>query len=336
MPWPSSSTWGPEHFILLLFALLIPLVVIGAVVTGIVLLVKKNNKSNAPVGPGAVYAAPPASSAQEAARPAHQWAPAPPAPPLPPRLPPVPGPGRAFYLLTLAWAPIAVASAVWLEREGRLAVHPAVAGFVLFVTGLGIILVLVSLAGRKLGFLGFVGFAALIPLLVFAGNADGLRAAYAHNGGIMTNLYLPQEYVPSTATIEEPVAQFDPTLQFPGLYAIVSFDGDCQEGAGEDYGSTSVARLNLAGPVTNTTTDTTIDITAEVTYVTISKGASITVSGDEDAQATVVFANRDFTCEFGDTGQQYLALTNPGTPTLKLVVHDDQYANTIVIKEVAS
>ena len=212
----------------------------------------------------------------------------------------MPGPGRAFYLVTLAWAAIAAAAAAWMERTDNLAVHPLVAGIVLFVTGLGVILIAISLAGRKLGFLGFVGIASLIPVLVFAGNADGLRTAYSEHGGITTS----SDYTVPFDTVE-PTPPFDPTLKFPGLYAIVSFDG-------------------------------TVDITAEVTYVTITTGTSITLTGDNNAQATVVFADRGFTCDFGNTGQKYLDLTNPDAKKINLVVHDDQYANTIVIKEVTS
>ncbi len=355
-PWTDGPNWGPANTVLVVFAVLVPLVILGAVITAIVLLVKKNN-NRPPAGPGAVYAVPPTpsspaatpgsgalsgvadSSTQASAAampPAHQWAPAPPAPPVPSRRPRVPGPGLPFYLITLAWATIALAMAVWLARDDRLAVHPVVAGFVLFVTGLGVILVLVSLAGRKLGFLGFVGFMALIPLFIFAGNADGLRTAYANNGGITNSVFYTEVFPTEALPTEEPPAPFDPTLEFPGLYSVVSFDGYCQKGDWEDYGSNSVARINLTGSVAGTPSDTTVDISAEVTYVTIVKGTSITLTGDDNAQATVVFADRGFTCDFGNTGQKYLELTNPGAPTTNLVVHDDQYANTIIVKEVTS
>ena len=233
--------------------------------------------------------------------------------------------------MTLAWAAIAAAAAAWMERTDNLAVHPLVAGIVLFVTGLGVILIAISLAGRKLGFLGFVGIASLIPVLVFAGNADGLRTAYSEHGGITTS----SDYTMPFNTVE-PAPPFDPTLKFPGLYAIVSFDGYCQQGDWQDYGASSVARLNLASAGAEMASDTTVDITAEVTYVTITTGTSITLTGDNNAQATVVFADRGFTCDFGNTGQKYLELTNPDAKKTNLVVHDDQYANTIVIKEVTS
>jgi len=368
VPWYDVTNWSGGHVFILVFAVVVPLIIVAGVITAIVLLVKRSG--NGPTaGPGAVYAAPPAPThtpphttssssavisgantntnattaqgaftntppappAAASAPAARQWAPAPPAPPAPPRRPRVPGPGRAFYLATLAWAAMAAAGAAWMERTDNLAVHPAVAGVVLFVAGLGVILILVSLAGRKLGFLGFVGIASLIPVLVFAANAESLRTAYAETGGITTS----SDYAVPFNTVE-PTPPFDPTLKFPGLYAIVSFDGYCQQGDWQDSGSSSVARLNLASAGAEMASDTTVDITAEVTYVTVTTGTSITLTGDNNAQATVVFADRGFTCDFGNTGQKYLELTNPDTKTINLVVHDDQYANTIVIKEVTS
>lgn len=200
----------------------------------------------------------------------------------------------------------------------------------IFVTGLGVILIAVSLAGRKLGFLGFVGITSILPLLIFAGNADELRTAYAEHGGITTSdIY--EEFIPTPS----PIAPFDPTLKFPGLYTDVYFDGYCQQGDWQDYGSSSVARLDLTGSGVGTPNDRTVDIAAEVTYVTIARGANITLTGDFNAPATVVFADRGFTCDFQNTDQKYLELANPDLPTINLVVHDDQYTNTIVIKEVA-
>ncbi len=369
IPWSGASSWGAGNTIILILAILVPLVIIGGVITAIVLLVKKNG--NGPkAGPGAVYAMPPTSQsgstatpaahtaaptagytdaptasapvteftstpptpvAAAAAPPARQWAPVPPAPPLTPRRPRVPGPGRSFYLLTLAWVAIAAAAAAWLERDDRLSVHPVIAGAVIFVTGLGVLLIAISLAGRKLGFLGFVGIASLIPLMVFAGNAEGLRTAYADHGGITNS----SDFTVAFDTVE-PTPPFDPTLKFPGVYANVYFDGYCQEGDWQDYGSNSVARLNLVGSGSAVASDSTVDITAEVTYVTITSGTNITLTGDINAPATVVFADRGFTCDFGNTDQKYMELTNPDAPTINLVVHDALYTNTIVIKEVTS
>jgi hypothetical protein len=79
-----------------------------------------------------------------------------------------------------------------------------------------------------------------------------------------------------------------------------------------------------------------VDITAEVTYLSIARGTNITLEGETNAQAKVVFADRDIMCDMSTAGGSYLELTNPDSPTINLKVSDDMYANTIVITEVAS
>ena len=240
---------------------------------------------------------------------------------------------------------MAAAGAAWMERTDNLAVHPAVAGVVLFVTGLGVILVLVSFAGRKLGFLGFVGIASLIPVLVFAGNAESLRTAYAETGGITSSGLDVVDMVNGVridvGTSPAPTTVFDPTLAFGGLYSNVYFDGSCYQGQREQYGTSSVQRLVLASEGAASATDapvpdTSINVTAEVTYLSIPSGANITLTGDDNASATVVFPDHNMTCDFSTSVGTYMELSNGDTSTISLVVHDDQYANTIVIKEVTS
>jgi len=383
MPWNfDTSTWGVGNVAVLIFAVLVPLLVVGGIVTLIVVLVKRSNaagQGGAPGAPssspplasppnsGAAYATPPVATAPNesvvpsspapdpastpavgaatsyTAPPARHYAPAPPAPPAPPRPPRIPGPGRSFYLASLAWGAIAAAAAVWMDRTDSLAVHPFIAGFVIFVTGLGLILLAVSLSGRKLGFLGFIGITSLIPILIFAGNADSLRIAYAENGGITTN---GVDFVDVIDGIEvgpsmAPESVFDPTLAFDGQYSNVYFNGPCYQEVPQDFGTSSVQRLNLAnaavGPIDGTAApDTSIDITAEVTYVSIPSGANLVLKGESNAQATVVFADEGFMCVFETNDKPYMELSNPDATTINLVVHDDQFANTIVVKEVTS
>lgn len=365
VPWYDITNWSGGHVIVLIFAIVVPMLIIGGVVAVIVAVVKRSGSSGSAPASAPIYAVPPAGTSATpagftntppaaawahsvpptapvagapllATPPARHWAPAPPAPPTQPRRPRVPGPGRGFYLLTLALAAISAATAAWLEREDRLAVHPLVAGLVIFFTGLGVILVLVSLAGRKLGFLGFVGIASLVPMLVFAGNADSLRTAYADHGGITSNDFADVEFnfdpTPAASTA------FDPTLAFDGLYSDVLFNGSCYESTWENYGSSSVQRLDLAtAPVAtaegSTAPETTIDITAEVTYLSVSKGANLVLTGSANAMATVVFADRGFICDFQPSDTEYMRLGNSTGPTINLVVSDDRFANTIVIKE---
>jgi len=365
-PWSDITSWGPARVVAVVFAVLVPILVIGGIVTLIVVLVKRSNSTPPSGAPGAtgsapVYAAPPTSAAAYAAPPvatsamkvaphapapqqgsmplaapapaytappaARHYEPAPPAPPRPPR---IPGPGRAFYLMSLAWAAIAAAAAVWMDRTDHLAVHPFIAGSVIFATGLGVIAVLVSLAGRKLGFLGFLVISSLLPLVIIAANADTIRTAYADHGGITPNGGI------SIAVNTSPPAAFDPTLAFNGLYSNVLFDGSCFKSHWTDPGAASVQRMNLAGASNTPAANTSVDVTAEVTYLSIAQGTSVTLEGGPNASATVVFPDRGFQCDFRTGSSPYMQLTKPGAPVLNLVVKDDQYANTIVIQEVAS
>ena len=50
---------------------------------------------------------------------------------------------------------------------------------VIYVAGLGLILIITALRGRKLGFLGFVSVMALIPVMIAIGTAPQLREHYA-------------------------------------------------------------------------------------------------------------------------------------------------------------
>ena len=100
------------------------------------------------------------------------------APPRPPK-PRVPGPGKVGYLLALAWIPITIAITLYLSTTGQLAVFGVIAGGVIYVAGLGVILVITALRGRKLGFLGFLSVVAMIPVAVAIGAAPELRDHYA-------------------------------------------------------------------------------------------------------------------------------------------------------------
>lgn len=295
--------------------------------------------------PGPVYAAMPGSP--HATRPGpppfaygppshpgpHLYTQAPPVPFGPPRGPRVPGPGRVFYLTALAWVILAAAGVAWFDRLDRLAVHPSVAWFVITVTGLGVIAILVSLAGRKLGFLGFCAITLTLPVLIFAANADELRNSYDDGSGLDLGIDFSINRPDNVDVIfPTPAAPFDPTLEFGSLYRELVFNGSCYELEGDpSFDAVSVARVNLAG----LTEDETLDVAAATTYVTVTTGTSLTLTGETNAAATIYFEDRAFQCEFWDINGTYLTLANPDTPTLNLVVRDDQYANTIVIEEIA-
>lgn len=249
----------------------------------------------------------------------------PPVPPAPAIAQRVPGPGRGFYLTALAWIVLSVAIAGTMERAGQLAVHPVVAWFVTMVTGLGILVMAISLAGRKLGFMGFMAITLALALPVIAAEADQLRDAYATNGSLV-----PAD-VASDATAGQAEA-YDATADFARRYSEVVINGSCRQDATAPIATSSTARLSFM----SLEADTTVDVVTEVTYVTIPEGTDLNVVGQGNAQAHVVWPERGISCDFWGAGGQHLTLANNVGPVVTLVVYDDAYANTIVITEVPS
>ncbi len=282
----------------------------------------------------ALYAALPTQQASTSAAPTQ----APPAqpmhyptvPPAPPARPRVPGPGRSFYLTALAWIVLSGAAVGFLAREDQLAVHPAAAWFVLMVTGLGVLLMAVSLAGRKLGFMGFMAIVLALPLPVIAAGADDLRDAYANDGNLLNiNIDLDDVDIDSIA---RHIESYDATSDFADVYTEVVINGDCRNAEAVPTNTESSARLSFE----SLEADATVDVVSQVTYVTIPEGTDLNVVGQGDAQAHVVWPDRGITCDFWDAGGEHLVLANNVGPGVTLVVHDDAYNNTIVITEVSS
>lgn len=365
----SFSDATPWSIIALIMGILVPLAFVGAVVWFIVTMARRSPNPNpnpvpgqpaaapspqaAPAAdapatgttqgdatapapaPGAgqptatapVYAAMPPRTASAAAAPAQAspaqptyYQPAPPAPPVQPR---VPGPGRGFYLTALAWIVLSGALVGLLDRRDQLAVHPAAAWFVVMVTGLGVLLMAVSLVGRKLGFLGFMVIVLALPLPIMAAGADQLRDAYANDGSL---LHIDLDGVSSQAD------PYDATTDFVDEYNEVVIKGDCRQEATVPTRPTSTTRLAFE----SLEADASVDVVSQVTYVTIPKGTDLSIVGDGDAQAHVIWPDRDITCDFWDAGGEHLSLKNNVGPAVTLVVYDDAYANTIVITEVQS
>lgn len=271
-----------------------------------------------PTAPPA-YAAKPSPTASASAPPA---APPyyPPAPAAPPALPRVPGPGRGFYLAALAWIVLSGAAVSMAYRQTELAVHPAAAWFVVMVTGLGVILMAVSLAGRKLGFLGFMTIVLALPLPLVMVGADELRDAYANDGSLLHIDF---------RDVSPQIDPYDATVAFTGRYTEIAINGDCREEATVPANPSSTARLSF----TSLDEDTSVDVVTEVTYVKIPMGTDLKIVGEGDAQAHVIWPDRNITCDFWNAGGEHLSLVNNVGPAVTLVVHDDAYANTIVITE---
>ncbi len=362
-PFFDSTLWSIFGVVI---GVLIPLAFVGAVVWFIITMVRRSQDSV----PGQPAAAPsprpgttadaPAASATPADAPAPEPAPAagqatatapmyaamptastsstptqastghpmyyppvPPAPPAPPVQPRVPGPGRGFYLTALAWIALSGAMVGLMDRRDQLAVHPAAAWFVVMVTGLGVLLMAVSLAGRKLGFLGFMVIVLALPLPIIAAGANELRDTYANDGSLLRI---------DIDGVTQQLDGYDATTDFADEYTEVAINGDCRQEATVPASPTSTTRLSFE----SLEADTSVDVVSQLTYVTLPKGTDLSIVGNGDAQAHVIWPDRDITCDFWDAGGQHLSLADNVGPAVTLVVYDDAYSNTIVITEVQS
>ncbi len=321
--------------IAILIALALPLLILGSIVALIVYLSRRSNSAKtatATDGEAPVYALTPqqvraAAAAPYAATSADPNAPhtprTPPVQAVTPtaRVPRVPGPGAGFNLTVLAWAFIAAAGTAWASREGLLAIYAPLAWGMLFLTGLGVILILVSLSGRKLGFLGFLGAMGMFPALLLLLWHPQLLESYQDDKPVVD------------FTISETVTgdTVDPTAYFADEYQTVFFSSQCWEETDfEADVSNGTARIAVAGPVTE---DVSYAIVAPTTRVVIPEGASVRIVSDGWAQAVVHFAHRNLTCDFPGEEGDYVVLTNSNEPVVTLEVADDLYANTIVIEE---
>ncbi|WP_062293776.1 PspC domain-containing protein [Demequina phytophila] len=282
------------------------------------------------------YGTPPPAYAPAAAQPAPASSPAHHGTPYaarPPRAPRVPGPGAPFYLLTLAWLVISGAGIVWADWQELLAVHPVIAWGPLFLTGLGVILVLVAATGRRMGFLAFLSAVGLIPAAILIANADDFRDGWADQ-------YLPEIQVdgfgsgPQEATGDavtevepDPIDTFDALSAFDGDYATISLPSGCYatedvpSSAGESRGLVSIDPKD-PGAETLTAAFTTVRMAADTSFTLTTKGG---------ASATVYWPDREVACDLWDgTG---VSLSNPGATDAALTADPfDGYA-TIIIEE---
>lgn len=268
----------------------------------------------------------PAPSAA-AVPPAQTFAPVPPAPAAPPVLPRIPGPGRAGYLAMLAVLLLAGAGVAVAERMDRLGVHPFPAWWVVATTGLGVLAMIVSLTGRKLGFLGFLAIFMALPTLLIGAAAPELRSSWSEDGSVVSIDVDPDWFEDGTWEVDT----YDATGDLAEDYRVVVVNGTCALREADMDASGPVARIDASGA----TGDESFDITARTTYLTVDEGTSLVLAGKGDSQAHVEWADRGFGCDFWDAGGEHLRLTNPDTPTVSLTVYDDEYVNTIVIEEVS-
>ncbi|GIG54751.1 hypothetical protein Dac01nite_15030 [Demequina activiva] len=295
----------------------------------------------APPAAGAPAQGPPPASA--AAPPAYYGPPAPPAPPRPH----VPGPGKGGYLGFLGVLILSAAIVAGLDRAGELGVHPLLAWGACITVGLGAILVIVALAGRKLGFLGFLSVVAVVLSLLLTANAEELRRSYdsswSWDGNVDVTINAAPEPAPEPTEVQTPI---DLSAELASEYGTIYAAGSCTTPVsmepweevslwGDD---TATMRLDIVAE------DTAIDLDAAYTHVAVPAGTSIEILGL--GTTTVIWENRDISCydwseadwdEFGNPVDsdpvRVISATNADDPVLTITGRD---GTVIYLEEVAS
>jgi len=358
----TNGSMGPGGSLARLFvmgaAILVPIGIVAGVIGLIVWAVRSssNNANRAaggyarlpdgtvPTGPAptvAAAAAAPADAAAAAAAPSPAPAPAYAAPPPPvppvysaPRQPWVPGPGKVGYLLALAWIPLTIAITIYLSASDRLAVFPLIAAGVIYTAGLGVIVMITALRGRKSGFLGFVSVVALIPLAVILGNADQIRSDYAN--GYRGDWWSPTVVVeshdayPDDEYVSDPEPEpFDPASAFLD-YSTVVVNGSCHS-LDHEGGIDADATIRLAEVAQNQT----ITVSSSTTRLIIPDGTNLNIvppsSGEDwDPSVDVIWADRDVTCYLNTGAPNGVTLADVDGPTLTVRVQDGGWDSMIV------
>lgn len=280
--------------------------------------------------------------------------PARPAAPARPPAPTVPGPGQGGYLAFVAVLLISAAITVWLDRADMLAVSPLLAWGASITVGLGAILLIVALAGRKLGFLGFLSVFAVILAVLFSGNAEQIRDGYNNDWPWETVVSIEETFV--AIEEDEPVADednehepVDLTTELGSQYSATFIAGSCvspsEDAPWQDVqhtgDSTASMRLDTVDG------DTTIDLAAWYTRLIVPEGTSIEVLGT--GATSVVWEDRDASCRLWADGHEFdttdedgeyldpvpqslLSVTNPDAPVVTVNAGEDR---SIYIQEVA-
>ncbi len=277
----------------------------------------------------------------------------------------IPGPGAAGYLTALAWL-ILSGVGLWIaERGDLLAVHPLVAWPVAVLIGWGAILVVVSLLGRRLGFLGVLTVLGVVPVLLIGSAATGLRGYWeedhsflphwehendaeieenvksAVEGWIQDNIdpefeidesdgEASAETGPEAEASADPEATVAPVPYFDD-YSTVVLRGDCYDATANpmqsEGGNEQIALSAL-------TSDQELSLSAENTLITIPSGTAVSIVTDDSAQLDVEWAAREVWCSVAGSDTTLAAVaTDEDAPTLTLVVTDEDVM-TVTINEI--
>lgn len=336
------------------FAVIVPLAVLASLIWLVVYLVRRGgNGSSAPTpGPAAptgsdpAAATPPAPKAQSSAAAAKADAgrtsaatgasdDAPtaaatppyvtPASPPPPR---VPGPGRTAYLSALALAFLVAAGVLYADRTGQLAVGNTITWFTAYTIGLGVIVMLVGLAGRKMGFLGFVATVLAASLAITVAASDDLRDTFRNDrtwfavevgddGDVDEFVVFGEEIVINVAD------------RFPSYESVEHFGlcvtSDHTAPAGQDR--TITLTDALAGDTISVDDD-------RVTLVTDGRGFAI--NGEHSGDVVVVFEAQGLECTtFNQDGLIFSAAADDEPVTTVTIQDNGAGQQTVYVKETA-
>lgn len=248
------------------------------------------------------------------------------------RRPRVPGPGKFGYLAALAMIPISAAITLYLDSTDQLGVFPWVAGGVIWVAGLGLILIINALRGRKAGFLGFMSVVALIPIGLSIASAPEMREYYEEGGwwgwtwvddGASNCWSWGDGCTEVSAGPVETIAPepaFDPSVGFTD-YESVTINGTC-------YKAPGATTPNVTGTVrlSDVPADQTITVTSTETLLSIPDGTNLKIVNmggtDGIASASVFWDDRDLGCDLMSVGSPALELTNADAPVLTVRLDD--------------
>lgn len=246
--------------------------------------------------------------------------------------PRVPGPGKVGYLLALAMIPVAIAITLYLHTSDQLNANPVLVAGVIWVAGLGLILVINALRGRKAGFLGFLSFVALLPVGLSIAFADEISEHYGDDNSWGWTWVDDGSYNgwswgdpnPEPSVMVEPThapePAFDPSGEFLD-YESVAINGTC-------YPDMDAVAPEVSGTVrlSAVSADQTITVTSADTLLSIPEGTSLKIinmgGNDGMASAFVAWDDRDLACDLVSVGSPAIQLTNPDAPVLTVLLDD--------------
>lgn len=283
--------------------------------------------------------------------PSYSAPPQPPRPPAPPRPPRVPGPGKGAYLAFLGVMVLSAAIVFGIMRAGELAVAPPLAWGACLTVGLGAILVVVAISGRRFGLLGFLSVVAVLVSLVLTANADEIRRDYADTDQPWATGDFWDDGAQDTepdvemteAEAEEP---FDATASFvddysriyvgEGCWALSSSDDPASVSDASAWNGAGQSRIRLDG----VTEDVTITAGAGATRLEVPAGTGVIVTAEDYVH--LVWEQRDLACDAwpaewsgadsaSDPTEQ-LRATNPGEPVVTIAATGESAA--VFIEEV--